>query len=131
MKRVITPALFLLASTTLAAAQPSSPAAAPGAARQVHVEVTDPGDPAGGAELTTTLLGDRACASSVTDDGTAARKLQVCLDGGAVRLRLERRAGGKNLEVDLAARPVPGKRVLLGAVALGPRQRLEAFVTVD
>ncbi len=116
---------FLLLGTGAAAAAPADPV------REVRVEILDPGDASGGADVTTSLIGVNACSQSATDDGAGnRRKLQICVEGDAVHVHLERQAAGKSVDVRFAARPEAGKRVRVGKMALGTRQQLEAFVTV-
>lgn len=117
--------LVLLLGAGGVAASPAEPA------RELRVEVFDPGDASGGADVTTSLIGERACSTSVTDDGAGnRRKLQICVEGEAVHVRVERQAAGKHVEVGFSARPEAGKRVRIGKLALGTKQHLEAFVTL-
>lgn len=116
---------FLLLGTGVAAAGPADPV------RELRVEIVDPGDVSGGADVTTSLIGERACSASTTDDGAGnRRKLQICVEGDAVHVRLERQAGSKQVDVGFAARPEAGKRVRIGKMALGAKQLLEAYVTL-
>jgi hypothetical protein len=124
---------LLIASTSFLLLAPSSAAAGPAdPARELRVEIFDPGDPAGGADVTTSLIGERACSESSADDGAGnRRKLEICVEGDAVRLHIERYSAGKHVDVRFAARPEAGKRIRVGRMALGTRQALEAFVTLD
>jgi hypothetical protein len=121
-------AAFLLLGTGAAAAGPAGPA---DPVRELRVEILDPGDAAGGTDVTTSLIGEHACSQVATDDGAGnRRKLQICVEGEAVHVHVERQAAGKQVDVRFSARPEAGKRVRIGKMALGTKQVLEAFVTV-
>ncbi len=103
-------------------------------ARTVHLEITDPGDPAGGLALDTSLVGERACTTMVLDDRTTRRKLELCIAGSDERpyleLRLERGGAAGSVDVQFAAVARRGTRTRLGKIALDAKRTLEAYATV-
>lgn len=135
MSRTITPTLLLAAMLAPAtAAADSRPAPAPSPVRTVHLEITDPGDPGGALELTTSLVGERACTGVELAEGPSQRKLDLCVLGPAgrsgVEVHLERRAAGHTVDVRFAALAPAGKRTRVGRVTLGAGRVLEAHATV-
>ncbi|HUQ05566.1 MAG TPA: hypothetical protein VM261_23850 [Kofleriaceae bacterium] len=132
MKR---PLLLALASaiTILPFAAHAAPSATP-MTRTVHLEISDPGDPAGGLVLDTSLVGERACSTITLDDRTTRRKVSICTGGSAehpfVDLRLERGGAAGAVDVQFAAVTPNGARTRLGKVALDTKRSLEAHATV-
>ena len=115
---------ILLFTTGSAAAGPAPPV------REIRVEVVDPGDAGGGLDITTSLIGEHTCSSSTTAALGNRRKLEICVEGDSVYVHIERQADDKQIDVRFAARPAAGTRTRVGKIALGPKQALEAFVTV-
>jgi hypothetical protein len=128
---------LLLALATAITFLPFTASAAPSATpmtRTVHLEITDPGDPAGGLVLDTSLVGERACSTITLDDRTTRRKVSVCTGGSAenpfVELRLERGGAAGSVDVQFAAVTPKGTKTRLGKVALDTKRSLEAHATV-
>jgi hypothetical protein len=128
------PALLVaIAVTVLPFAAHAAPSTTP-VTRTVHLEIADPGDPAGGLVLDTSLVGERACSTITLDDRTTRRKLTICTGGSAenpfVDLRLERGGAAGSVDVQFAAVTPKGARTRLGKVALDAKKTLEAHATV-
>jgi hypothetical protein len=132
-KRILPLHLFLaLAAPSIAAADTARPAPV---TRSIHLEITDPGDPAGGLDLTTSLLGERACTTITTDDHTTRRKVELCAMGDAgdpyIEMRLERNGAAGSIDVQFAATTPSGKRTRLGKLAIDAKRTIEAHATVS
>ena len=128
------PAFAIAVAVTLL---PFTASAAPGSSpvtRSIHLEITDPGDPSGGLDFTTSLVGERACATIVLDDRTTRRKLSFCAGGPDdkpyVELHLERGGAAGSVDLQFAAVTPRGARTRLGKVALDAKKTLEAHATV-
>jgi hypothetical protein len=124
--------LIALAAPSIASADtPSRPAPV---TRSIHLEITDPGDPAGGLDLTTSLIGERACTTITTDDHTTRRKVELCAMGDAsapyLEMRLERNGAAGSVDVEFASVAPLGKKTRLGKLALDAKKSIEAHATV-
>ena len=124
--------LIALAAPSIASADtPSRPAPV---TRSIHLEITDPGDPAGGLDLTTSLIGERACTTITTDDHTTRRKVELCAMGSGedpyIEMRLERNGAAGSVDVEFASVAPRGKRTQLGRLAVDAKRSIEAHATV-
>src|SRR5262245_33693592 len=111
------PAFLVAVAVTLL---PFTASAAPSATpmtRTVHLEITDPGDPAGGLVLDTSLVGERACSTITLDDHTTRRKVSLCTGGSAdnpyVDMRLERGGASGSVDVQFSAITPKGAKTRL------------------
>jgi hypothetical protein len=133
-KRILPPHLFLALALAPSIAAADTPRPAP-ITRSIHLEITDPGDPAGGLDLTTSLNGERACTTITTDDHTTRRKVELCAMGDAsapyLEMRLERNGAAGSVDVEFASIAPLGKRTQLGKLALDAKRTIEAHATVS
>jgi hypothetical protein len=127
----------ILALATALTILPFTASAAPSATpmtRTIHLEISDPGDPAGGLVLDTSIVGERSCSTITLDDHTTRRKVSICTGGSAdnpyVDLRLERGGAAGSVDVQFSAITPKGTRTRLGKVALDAKKTLEAHATV-
>ena len=115
---------------------PFTASAAPSSSvtRTVHLEITDPGDPAGGIDLDTSLVGERTCASFTLDDRTTRRKVTICTSGSAEKpyldVRLERGGASGSVDVQFSAATPSGTRTRVGKIALDAKKSLEVHATL-
>jgi hypothetical protein len=135
MTKRILPVHLLIALAVPSVAAADTPPRAAQVTRSIHLEITDPGDPAGGLDLTTSLIGDRACTTITTDDRTTRRKVELCAMGDAsapyIEMRLERNGAAGSIDVEFASVAPKGKRTQLGKLALDAKRTVEAHATVS
>jgi hypothetical protein len=128
---------LILALATAITILPFTASAAPSTTpitRTVRLEITDPGDPAGGLVLDTSLVGERACSTTTLDDRTTRRKVSICTGGSDdkpyLEVRIERGGAAGSIEVSFAAVTPKGARTRVGKLALDAKKSLEAHATV-
>jgi hypothetical protein len=134
MTKRILPIHLLIALAVPSIASADTPSRPAPVTRSIHLEITDPGDPAGGLDLTTSLIGERACTTITTDDRTTRRKVELCAMGNSdpfIEVRLERNGAAGSIDVEFASVAPRGKRTQLGKLALDAKRTIEAHATVS